>query len=80
MTSTGDLRVSPQGQTIRPASARHRWGLDYGGEVGCLDLGEATVIVPERVRELRRSMFGAVTRDDWDQARQGSGVIDLARE
>ena len=29
-----------------PASARHRWGLEHGGEVGYLDIGEAIVLVP----------------------------------
>ena len=37
-------------QMSLPARARHRWGLDDGGEVGFLDLGDAVVIVPERRR------------------------------
>lgn len=41
-----------------PAELRHRWGIDVGGEVGIIDLGDAALIVPGGVvaarAELRR--------------------------
>jgi len=46
MTSTGDVRVSQRGQMSLPASVRHRWGLDEGGEVGYLDIGDAVILIP----------------------------------
>ena len=63
-----------------PAVARHRWGLDDGGEVGFLDLGGAVVLVPGGVADLRRRLFGSVTDEDWARARDGDGDADLANE
>lgn len=63
-----------------PSSARHRWGLDQGGAVGYLDLGDAMVIVPGGTAALRRDLLDAVTEDDWDLARQGFGDDELTNE
>ena len=63
-----------------PASARHRWGLDDGGEVGYLDIGDAVVIVPGGIAELRRTLLDAVSEADWEEARGGFGDPDLANE
>jgi len=63
-----------------PASTRHRWGLDAGGEVGYLDLGDAIVIVAGGVGALRRRLLDAVSEDDWDLARTGFGDDELATE
>lgn len=80
MTATGDLRVSARGQMSLPSSARHRWGLDAGGDVGYLDLGDAMVIVPGGTARLRRDLLDAVTGADWELARQGFGDDELANE
>jgi hypothetical protein len=63
-----------------PASARHRWGLDEGGEVGYLDIGDAVILVPGGVKRLRRQLLEAVTEEDWDRARNGFGDADLVSE
>jgi len=63
-----------------PASARRRWGLDAGGEVGYLDLGDAIVIVPGGVEALRRQLLEAVTETDWSRARAGFGDDELSTE
>ena len=63
-----------------PASARHRWGLDEGGEVGYLDIGDTVVLVPGGVHRLRRQLLDAVSQEDWDTARGGFGDPDLASE
>lgn len=63
-----------------PASARHRWGLNDGGNVGYLDLGDALVLIPGGVKELRSSLLDAVGDEVWDAARQGFGDPDLANE
>jgi hypothetical protein len=63
-----------------PASARHRWGLDDGGEVGYVDVGDAVVLVPGGIGQLRRRLLDAVSDVDWDNARAGFGDPDLANE
>jgi hypothetical protein len=63
-----------------PASTRHRWGLDKGGEVGYLDLGDAIVLVPGGVHALRHRLLASVTDADWNEARLGFGDVDLATE
>ncbi|MCA1706279.1 MAG: AbrB/MazE/SpoVT family DNA-binding domain-containing protein [Actinobacteria bacterium] len=80
MRRTGDLRVSQRGQMSLPASTRHRWGLDEGGEVGYLDLGDAIVLVPGGVDALRHQLLASLTDDDWNEARLGYGDVDLATE
>jgi len=80
MTSTGDLRVSSRGQMSLPATARNRWGLEGGGDVGYLDLGDAIVIVPGGTDALRRRLIDAITDAEWDDARSGFGDPDLANE
>lgn len=58
MTGVSTAKVSHRGQTSLPAEFRRRWGIDLGGEVGFIDLGDAALIVPgglDRAREeLRR--------------------------
>jgi bifunctional DNA-binding transcriptional regulator/antitoxin component of YhaV-PrlF toxin-antitoxin module len=80
MQPTGDLRVSERGQMSLPAAARHRWSLDDGGRVGYLDLGDALVIVPQGVDQLRHELLGAITDDVWAAAATGFGDRELAAE
>jgi len=80
MPNTGNLTVSSRGQMSLPATARHRWGLDEGGEVGYLDIGEAIVIVPGGVKKLRAALLEAVSDADWGRARDGFGDPDLINE
>jgi len=80
MQRSGELRVSQRGQMSLPAPARHRWGLESGGEVGYVDLGDAIVLLPGGVTALRRQLFDAVSEDDWRQARAGFDDPDLATE
>ena len=61
-----------------PSGARHRWGLDEGGDVGYLDLGDAIVIVPGGTEAVRRGLLAMVTDRDWALARSGFGDDELA--
>ena len=79
MATASTARVSHRGQTNLPAELRHRWGIDEGGEVGIIDLGDAALIVPGGVdvartelrRVLRERYEAAVARiDDPDVADQ----------
>jgi AbrB family looped-hinge helix DNA binding protein len=46
MGATAEFLVSSSGQISVPAAVRHRWGLDGGGRVTVLDLGDAVVLLP----------------------------------
>lgn len=63
-----------------PAQTRHRWGLEAGGEVGYLDIGDAVVIVPGGIKKLRAKLIAAVSEQDWQQARRGFGDSELTNE
>ena len=63
-----------------PAMARRRWGLDCGGKVGFLDIGDEVLLVPGGVENLRREMLESVSDQDWQLARAGFGDPDLANE
>lgn len=78
MSTSGDLKVSSRGQMSLPASTRHRWGLEKGGDVGYLDLGDAVVLVPGGVDQLRAGLLHVVSDDVWERARSGFGDPDLA--
>jgi hypothetical protein len=63
-----------------PSTTRHRWGLDEGGDVGYLDLGDAIVIVPGGTDEIRRKLLDATTLEDWQFARAGFGDDELTSQ
>jgi hypothetical protein len=63
-----------------PAQTRHRWGLDTGGEVGYLDIGDAVLIVPGGIKKLRAKLVDAVSEQDWKKARSGFGDRELENE
>jgi len=55
-------KVSHRGQTSLPAVLRRRWGIENGGEVAFVDLGNAALILPGGTAaaksELRRVLLG----------------------
>ena len=61
MQQAGELRVSGRGQMSLPAAARNRWGLEEGGQVGYLDLGDALLVIPGGVEALRGDLLAAIT-------------------
>lgn len=77
MAMTTNARVSHRGQTSLPADLRHRWGIEGGGEIGFIDLGEAALVVPGGLtvarRELRR-----VLRDRYENGMAAIDDPDLA--
>lgn len=80
MSNSGDLKVSARGQMSLPAATRRRWGLQDGGDIAYLDLGDAVILVAGRVESLRRELLESVTDEDWELARTGFGDPDLATE
>jgi len=45
-TPISQARVSRRGQTNLPAELRHRWGIEDGGEIAFIDLGDAALVLP----------------------------------
>jgi len=45
-----------------PAAVRHRWGLDHGGRVTVVDLGDAVILLPPGGRQ--RLLAEALTAED----------------
>lgn len=80
MSNSGDLKVSARGQMSLPAATRRRWGLQDGGDIAYLDLGDAVILVAGRVESLRRELLESVADEDWELARTGFGDPDLATE
>jgi bifunctional DNA-binding transcriptional regulator/antitoxin component of YhaV-PrlF toxin-antitoxin module len=46
MGSVVTSKVSHRGQTSLPAELRRRWGIQDGGEVTFIDLGDAALVLP----------------------------------
>ena len=57
------VKVSHRGQASLPATLRHRWGIEDGGEVAFVDLGDAALVLPGGIaaarRELRNKLIDA---------------------
>ncbi len=56
MAETMNAQVSHRGQMSLPASLRHRWGMDDGGTVGVIAMGDAALIVPGGLAAARREL------------------------
>jgi bifunctional DNA-binding transcriptional regulator/antitoxin component of YhaV-PrlF toxin-antitoxin module len=80
MEPTGNLKVSERGQMSLPAATRHRWDLHDGGRVGYLDLGDAIIIVPGGVDELRTNLLASIDDETWNDAAAGFGDHDLTSQ
>jgi AbrB family looped-hinge helix DNA binding protein len=52
MSSTTEFLVSKSGQMSVPANVRRRWGLDDGGRVTVIDLGDAVVLLPPGAKQM----------------------------
>ena len=51
MATSAEFLVSTSGQMSVPAAVRHRWGLDNGGRVTVVDLGDAVILLPPGGRQ-----------------------------
>jgi len=51
MARSSEFLVSTSGQMSVPAAVRHRWGLDKGGRVTVVDLGDAVILLPPGGRQ-----------------------------
>jgi bifunctional DNA-binding transcriptional regulator/antitoxin component of YhaV-PrlF toxin-antitoxin module len=62
MTTAAEFLVSASGQMSVPAAVRHRWGLDHGGRVTVIDLGDAVVLLAPGARQ--RLLEEALSAED----------------
>ena len=72
MSATADARVSNRGQTSLPADLRHRWGIEDGGTVGFIDLGDAALVVPGGLAAAKKELFRVLG----DRFAEGLAAID----
>lgn len=77
MPDSSTVKVSRRGQANLPAALRRRWGIEGGGEVGIIDLGDAALIVPDGIETARRELR-AVLRDRYDDGLASIADSDLA--
>lgn len=77
MSQSGEAKVSERGQMALPAQTRHRWGLDQGGIVGWIDMGDAVLLIPGGLKQLRDQILANA---DWKSAQSGFGDPDLANQ
>ena len=56
-------KVSHRGQASLPAALRHRWGIEDGGEIAFVDLGNAALVVPGGVSAAHRELRHALISD-----------------
>jgi bifunctional DNA-binding transcriptional regulator/antitoxin component of YhaV-PrlF toxin-antitoxin module len=56
-------KVSHRGQASLPASLRHRWGIEDGGHVAFVDLGDAALVLPGGIARARAELRERLVRD-----------------
>jgi bifunctional DNA-binding transcriptional regulator/antitoxin component of YhaV-PrlF toxin-antitoxin module len=62
MVTPAEYLVSTSGQMSVPAAVRRRWGLDHGGRVTVVDLGEVVILLPPGGRQ--KLLAKALTAED----------------
>ena len=76
MAGPAEFLVSSSGRMSVPAAVRHRWGLDNGGRVTVIDLGDAVVLLPPGARQ--RVLADALSAEDHRSYVENLDVSDLA--
>lgn len=54
--SVSVAKVSSRGQTSLPAALRRRWGIEDGGQVAFVDLGEVALVLPGGLKAARAEL------------------------
>jgi len=67
-----NAKVSHRGQTSLPADLRHRWGIEEGGEIGFIDLGDAALVVPGGLAVARAELHRVLA----DRYESGLAALD----
>ncbi len=72
-----NAKVSHRGRTSLPSDLRHRWGIEDGGEIGFIDLGDAALVVPGGLGTARAELH-RVLADRYPTGLTTIGDPDLA--
>jgi bifunctional DNA-binding transcriptional regulator/antitoxin component of YhaV-PrlF toxin-antitoxin module len=70
-TPVSQARVSQRGQTNLPAELRHRWGIEDGGEIAFIDLGDAALVLPGGIARAKAELRNVLT------ARYDAGLVAI---
>lgn len=70
-------KVSHRGQTSLPAGLRHRWGIEEGGVISFVDLGDAALVVPGGM-QVARTELHRVLRERYADGVAAIGDPDVA--
>ena len=76
MSARSEFLVSTSGQMSVPAAVRHRWGLDNGGPITVVDLGEIVLLLPPGA--IPKLLDAALPAEDHLAFVAGLGDPDLA--
>jgi AbrB family looped-hinge helix DNA binding protein len=71
-----EFLVSTSGQMSVPAAVRHRWGLEQGGRITVIDLGDAVILLPSGARQ--QLIAEALTAEEHRQFVAALDDTDLA--
>ena len=63
-----------------PAAARHRWGVERGGEIGVIDLDGALLLIPGAIEAARTALRRAIAEGRDERAVQEINDPELADE
>ena len=77
MDATTNVKFSRRGQTSLPAELRRRWGIEEGGEVVFIDLGDAALVIPGGTNAARRELK-RVLRTEYEVGLASIEGTDLA--
>ncbi|MCU1363217.1 MAG: hypothetical protein JWM55_1045 [Acidimicrobiaceae bacterium] len=78
-TPVSQARVSQRGQTNLPAELRHRWGIENGGEIAFIDLGDAALVLPGGMARAKAVLKGVLT-ERYSAGLAAIGDPDLAEQ
>jgi AbrB family looped-hinge helix DNA binding protein len=78
----GVFKVSGRGQLSLPADIRRRWGIERGGSVEIVDLGESVLLLPGGDGALWRLIRDAIPPEEYKRITDeiGRDEPDLATE
>lgn len=78
MSNATTVKVSSRGQMSLPASARRRWGVENGGEIGVIDLDGALLLVPGGIDAAKNALRAAIADGRYERAVRAIDDLDLA--
>jgi bifunctional DNA-binding transcriptional regulator/antitoxin component of YhaV-PrlF toxin-antitoxin module len=60
--SVSQAKVSYRGQTSIPSELRRRWGIEEGGQIAFVDLGDSALVLPGGIAEAKAELKRVLER------------------